>query len=142
MRGEVWNKTPKKEMDNPSVLWRHMADFLRHFEKLRSLNVWYFQFCIFFIKYPSIHPWIRSLLEISVSNGKHFIIYYWLVTTAVEFFFIAANLLYNSLFLSVDGMSASLSVCSMTEPQLFLVVWKIKGGFPQADLSSTEPHYL
>ena len=27
MRGEVAKKTPKKEMDNPPFLWRHMADF-------------------------------------------------------------------------------------------------------------------
>ena len=27
MRGEVEKKTPKKEMDNPSFLRRHMADF-------------------------------------------------------------------------------------------------------------------
>ena len=28
MRGEGGKKTPKKEMDNPSILWRHKADFL------------------------------------------------------------------------------------------------------------------
>ena len=28
MRGEVGKKTPKKDVDNPSLLWRHMADFL------------------------------------------------------------------------------------------------------------------
>ena len=28
MRGEVGKKTPEKEMDNPSFLWRHMAYFL------------------------------------------------------------------------------------------------------------------
>ena len=27
IRGEVGKKTPKKEIDNPSFLWRHMADF-------------------------------------------------------------------------------------------------------------------
>ena len=30
MRGEVENKTSKKEMDNPYFLLRHMADFFRH----------------------------------------------------------------------------------------------------------------
>ena len=28
---EVGKKPPKKEMDNPSFLWRLMADFFRHF---------------------------------------------------------------------------------------------------------------
>ena len=28
MRGEVGKKTHKKEKDNPSFLWRRMADFL------------------------------------------------------------------------------------------------------------------
>ena len=28
MRGEVEKKNPKKDMDNHSILWRHMADFL------------------------------------------------------------------------------------------------------------------
>ena len=28
MRGEVEKETPKKELDNPSFLLRHMADFL------------------------------------------------------------------------------------------------------------------
>ena len=28
MRGEVGKKTPKREIDNPLFLWRHMADFL------------------------------------------------------------------------------------------------------------------
>ena len=28
MRGEVDKKTPKKDVDNPSLLWRHLADFL------------------------------------------------------------------------------------------------------------------
>ena len=27
MREEVGKKTPKKDMDNPSFLWRHKADF-------------------------------------------------------------------------------------------------------------------
>ena len=32
---EKWERKPlKKEMDNPSFLRRHMADFLRHFVKL------------------------------------------------------------------------------------------------------------
>ena len=32
MRGEVEKKNPKKDMDNHSILWRHMADFLSLYE--------------------------------------------------------------------------------------------------------------
>ena len=35
MRGEVGKKPLKKEIDNPLFLWRHMAEFLRHFVQLQ-----------------------------------------------------------------------------------------------------------
>ena len=37
MRVEVGKKTPKKEVDNPSFLRRHNADFLRNFVQLHKL---------------------------------------------------------------------------------------------------------
>ena len=41
MRGEVGKKPLKKEMDNPSFLWRHMADFLRHFVNVYRVETIY-----------------------------------------------------------------------------------------------------
>ena len=37
IRGEVEKKIPKKEMNNPSFLWRLMADFFKHFMNLQSM---------------------------------------------------------------------------------------------------------
>ena len=38
MGGEAWKKTPEKEMDNPSFLWRHLAHFLHNFAAIWSLS--------------------------------------------------------------------------------------------------------
>ena len=38
MRGEVGNKTPKKDIDNPSFLWGHMDDFFTQFGLGRERN--------------------------------------------------------------------------------------------------------
>ena len=36
-RIEVGKKTPEKEMDNPSFLWRHMDDFWHNFDTIWAL---------------------------------------------------------------------------------------------------------
>ena len=38
MRGEVGKKTYKKEMDNPSILLRHMDNFLHNFNTIFALS--------------------------------------------------------------------------------------------------------
>ena len=38
MRGEVGKKTTKKDMDNPSFLWRHIADFEHFFGLFQAVS--------------------------------------------------------------------------------------------------------
>ena len=40
MRGEVWKKPSKKEMDNQSFLWRHMT-FLIDFKSVQQDTKWF-----------------------------------------------------------------------------------------------------
>ena len=55
MRGEVGNKTPKKEIDNSTFLWGQMDDFLTKFWLGRERN--------FEVKYIVLSTNVPSLSE-------------------------------------------------------------------------------
>ena len=73
VRGEVGKKTPKKDMDNLSMLRRHMADFFRHFVQLQYLQLFLnWKLFIMHIKNNVIKykwPMIGQYID-EINNGK------------------------------------------------------------------------
>ena len=64
IRGEVEKKTSKKDMDNPSFLWRHMAvfwDTLSGYLVRQSLQLLHNSHCILYVLLFSSDNWIFTI---------------------------------------------------------------------------------